>query len=400
MTPPKLILALFVFNSGLLFSAVLPEPVEDFEMGSPVFQATGIVESEVGEGSGAVAVSPRIVVSCAHVVFDDYILSASAVWTYDNRFTRAWNGMAPPQAEDSIPLRGYTRWAAYSNEARKSGGSSRAAFRNDLAVHYSYRDLADGPVPKMSRDGLAALSGDQSKLITGYPGGLYDAGDPLEYRLHVTGPFSGRMRQDSGRYLFLNGVGTGPGNSGGPAWVWNPLDAEWILSGVLVSGTDFYGDGTGASIGVVALDAQARLLVQSAVQLGQTSSPPSEPSSFAATGLPLAIPDNNRNGVTMEIPVSVSQAFTGTLAVGIRVTHPYPRDLEITLRAPGRSRSSKAVLLARPLATWVEDFEWKARAVQGFESVNPNGVWRLTVRDLARNDVGQIESATLFVGGF
>jgi subtilisin-like proprotein convertase family protein len=171
------------------------------------------------------------------------------------------------------------------------------------------------------------------------------------------------------------------------------------LAGVLVSGTDFSPDGYGASIGVVAIDGPARSLVDAAVKLGQRSTPRVDPAAFSASGLPREIPDNNRNGVSVNIPVSAAQTRTGALAVGIRITHSYPDDLEITLRAPGRGRVGKSVLLARPIDSQFQDFEWSQRAVQGFESVNPNGVWRLTVRDLGREDTGKIESATLFVGG-
>lgn len=193
-------------------------------------------------------------------------------------------------------------------------------------------------------------------------------------------------------------MGTGPGNSGGPVWVRDAAGLEWKLGGVLVSGSDLLEDGSGASIGVVALDASARSLVQAAVRLAQSSEPTLNPAVFSVSGLPLAIPDFNRNGVTVEIPVSVPQNRAGALAVGIRIIHSYSGDLEITLRAPGRGRGGKSLLLARPVGLLVEDFEWTERPVQGFENVNPKGVWRLTVRDLGRYDLGTLVSATLFVG--
>lgn len=379
--------------------AALPEPVDPAEMESPVFQATGIVESEMGEGSGAVAASRGTVVSCAHVVFDDYLKSGAAVWTNDNRFVRAWNGSRRPEKESSVPLRGYTRWAAYSDAVRSAGGESPTAFRNDFVVHYCYTDLIGGPAARIAQDGVKALTGDLPKLVTGYPGGLYEIGDPLEYRLHATGPFSSRMSRESGRYFGLDGVGTGSGNSGGPVWVKDAASADWILAGVLVSGTDFLEDGTGASIGVVAVDAAARSLVQAAVKLGQTVVTPVEPVPFEAAGLPLSIPDNNRNGVSLAIPVSTSSKRAGRLALGIRITHPYPGDLEITLRAPGRGRGGKSLLVARPVASGWEDLEWTSRRLTGFDTVNPSGTWRLTVRDLGPGDIGTIESATLFLGG-
>jgi subtilisin-like proprotein convertase family protein len=339
------------------------------------------------------------VVSCAHVVFDDFLKSGAAVWTNDNKFFRSWNGSSSPEARDGVPLRGYTRWSAYSDAVRTAGGDSLAAFRNDFVVHYCYLDLIEGSAPRIAPDGIKALTGVLPKLVTGYPGGLYEIGDPLEYRLHATGPFSGRMSRESGRYFYLDGVGTGAGNSGGPVWVKDAASSDWILAGVLVSGTDFLADGTGASIGVVAVDAAARSLVQAAVKLGQTLVTPVEPSPFEAAGLPLAIPDNNRNGVSVDIPVSVSSKRAGRLALGIRITHPYPGDLEITLRAPGRGRGGKSLLVARPVASGFEDLEWESRRLTGFDAVNPSGTWRLSVRDLGPGDAGKIESATLFLGG-
>ena len=71
------------------------------------------------------------------------------------------------------------------------------------------------------------------KNITGYPSGQYDSGDPGEYRLHETPNFTNPARVSFGPYLWINGVTSYGGNSGGPIWGWT--NNRWAHFGVVVS---------------------------------------------------------------------------------------------------------------------------------------------------------------------
>ena len=58
---------------------------------------------------------------------------------------------------------------------------------------------------------------------------------------------------------------------------------------------------------------------------------------FNATGLPLAIPDNDPAGVTSNLPVTKMGA-SGGFTISYRITHPFVGDLIVTLIAPSGNR--------------------------------------------------------------
>src|SRR6185295_10101470 len=52
-----------------------------------------------------------------------------------------------------------------------------------------------------------------------------------------------------------------------------------------------------------------------------------------ATGLPLAIPDNNATGITSTLPVS-GDGTVSTLSLSLNITHTFRGDLKVTLISP------------------------------------------------------------------
>jgi hypothetical protein len=356
------------------------------------YEVTGLLLTDAGEGSGAVVENPRVVVSCAHVVFDDSIWSVASSWTHENFFHRAWNGVGKPPEENGRRLRGYVKWDTYGAMVYRRGGDSPRAFREDFVVYYNLRDLFDGALPVRASRAIPMLRSWSNKRISGYPGGLYELGDPLEYRLHSTGVFDDALRVESGRYLGIEGPSTGPGNSGGPVWVLE--GGDWRLGGVLVSGSERRLGDKVNSIGVLGLDAKANRLFNTAVRLARFATGEPVPQDFTATGaFPREIPDGDRNGVVVRIPANPGGKRVDHVSLSLKISHPMVwEDLQILVRGPG----GKTVVVAdRPEETDEGVFEISNRRIAGFQNTRAAGEWRVVVRDLLSSDTGQIESVSL-----
>jgi hypothetical protein len=349
---------------------------------------TGLVYSEVGQGSGAIVRHPRIVLSCAHVVFDDYLGSSSSGWTNQNDFTLAWNGDTEPRAEDATPLRGYTRFARYA-ETSLNPKQYDLAFSEDFVAHFSYFNLTDTAPAAYWPDGVKALTSRDFKRITGYPAGLYEDGDPLQYRLHSTPEFPNKLSVELGRYLGAVGPSTGSGNSGGPVWVYDLKAREWKFAGVLVSGLEQSQGDPADEIGVVGADRGAWSLVTAAIQASGGAPAVRPVVATTSAALPAAIPDASRTGVSIPFNVSGAGKRLSTLRLTFSSDHTYASDLEIILRAPsGRT----AVVAFRPE---LDSIELTEREITGFAGQNPNGRWTLLVRDVGADDTGSITAASL-----
>lgn len=112
------------------------------------------------------------------------------------------------------------------------------------------------------------------------------------------------------------------------------------------------------------------------------------PGEHSATGLPLAIPDNNQTGISSK--VSVNQDGTvKTLKVRLGVTHTYIGDLRITLTKGGVQKT----LHSREGGS-ADDID-KVFTVDGFTGSALRGDWVLSVSDLAGQDVGTLDDFTI-----
>jgi hypothetical protein len=289
-------------------------------------------------------------------------------------------------------LRGYVKWDTYGSMVYRRGGDSPQAFREDFVVYYNLRDLYDNALPLRASKAIPMLRSRTDKRISGYPGGLYELGDPLEYRLHSTGVFDVPLRVESGRYLGIEGPSTGPGNSGGPVWVRE--GGDWRLGGVLVSGSERALGAKVDSIGVVGLDAKANRLFDTAVRLARFAGEEPVALDYPAGGaFPREIPDGDRNGAVVRIQASPPGKSVEHVSLSLKISHPMVwEDVQILLRGPG---GKTVVVVDRPEETEMGVFEISSRRIAGFHNTRAAGEWQVIVRDILGLDTGTVEAVSL-----
>ena len=405
------LVALMAWLAAPLRAVDVPQPVEPGQEAEySIFRMTGLIEAAYSWGSGAVAEHPRVVLSCAHVVYDDFY----GQWTSGARWYRAYNGETAPAREIGQPLNGYFYWRSYAtaeNAARRATDRNfpravAAMFNLDAVAYFSYADdLGGGEQAPVFTDGAARLASNSTKWITGYPGGRYAEGDPREYRLHLTGGFDSPLLPEYGNlknYVTSYYVAeTGSGNSGGPVWM-TDADGAPHLAGILVSGAE-QANGADSWIGVHATSAQSRALLTAAVATADLG--PRAVSQSYDTGPGSPIPDaitRRLRGQNATRPGEVVRTFRvrglpktiNSVKIDLVIEHSERRDLDILLTAPGKKRL--------PIYDGYYD-ESGANVIMEqeeaplFYGLNPNGTWVLRIRDLAPADTGRLISATVHI---
>jgi len=392
-----------------------PQPIQPDQVESiKPYRLTGLVDAVYGTGSGAVVAHPRVILSCAHVIFD----ADFRRWLSGARWFRGWNvGTAPERVKGQI-LNGYFYWRAYAGAFRaaerarkKPRGALRAVAREfdlDAVAYFSYRDdLGRGEYAEVFPDGAPWLGTVSDKWITGYPSGRYKVGDPLEYRQHVTGSFRNPLRREvrkARRYLTLDDYAeTGPGNSGGPVWMQDPANnRNYMVAGVLVSGAERSVDGF-SSIGVHATSARSWQLVTNAVRTADLGyAEQALDASF--TDSPVEVPDavtRVKRGRVRTFPgeivrsttVSGMPSFVNDVRLDLVIEHDERTDLLILIQPPRQKRWAI-------YDGWFDESGNEVRFddedVPMFYGINPNGRWRLYVVDLVSGgDTGRLISATI-----
>ena len=212
---------------------LLPVPVPTNSIGDLSdypFGFNGQLQSEVGYGSG-VAVQPNVVLTAAHLVFDDQNLSyAAQVWWFFQQETGVFAPL-PQLARASYVLSGYA--AQRTNDLRGGFGvdQSSAASRNlDVAALY-FMDAVAGsgyggylPSDTVPNSWLTSTS---LKMVVGYPvdGSLFGDASIVPGLMYQTSPqpyplslapdsVSGQQEVYTASWFLSY-----PGNSGGPLYV-------------------------------------------------------------------------------------------------------------------------------------------------------------------------------------
>jgi hypothetical protein len=343
----------------------------------PPYNSTGLLFSEIGlsafRGSAVVARDPRLLYTCAHIFYD------RGRWSTDNTFALGWHASGAPAPSQMVSLRGYRYYSSYA-------GSSRSAdYDLDFAIGYRTLTTSFGPALGWYEEGGPSLrSSSTSKLILGYPARRDYDGSPGYYYQHYTGTFRSSMRQTYGSYHTLTGLSTGGGNSGGPVLV--NYNGDYYLAGILVSGSS-------SSIGVHALDVAASTMAKNALASIGVSVP--KVTKTIKNTSRLTLPDAARTYSYRIITVSGMPSSTTDTRFSLQIATPRRGDLDVYLRSPsGRVRWIKTHKSGENTDHLIVS---KANYTSSFSGYNPNGFWRIYMRDYYSKQRAVFRNAALTV---
>lgn len=240
------------------------------------FGYCGQLESDVGYGSGA-AVSTNVVLTAAHLIFDDQTLSyvSQAYWFIQEE--ASISQPLPQAARGWYVLNGYAAQRTNDINSSYSPDQSSPQSQNlDVAALYFLQQVAGGgeggylPSDAVPNVWLTSTS---LKMLVGYPvdgsqfgtnvnaGQMYQT-DPQPYPLTISADaVSGQQEVYQAPWFFSY-----PGNSGGPLYV--QLNGYYYPAGVYL-GTLYSGSTPTASL-IRAIDSQVVNLITNAQTLGDS----------------------------------------------------------------------------------------------------------------------------------
>ncbi len=358
-------------------AANYPVRVNSSVLDSSPYNSTGLLFSEIGlsafRGSAVIARDPRLLYTCAHVLYD------YGRWSTDNTFARGWHDYYAPEPYEMVSIRGYRYYASYS------GSYSAASYDLDFAIGYNTLTTSFGPALGWYEEGGPALrSTATTKLILGYPASRDYDDSPGYYYQHYTGTFTAGMRQSYGSYHTLAGPSTGGGNSGGPVLV--NYEGGYYLAGILVSGST-------SSIGVHALDQAASSLATNALAAMGVSVP--SVTKTATNRTSFTLPDSARTYSYRTLSLSGMPVSTTDSRLSLRIDTPRRGDLDVYLRSPsGRIRWVKAHKAGENNDHLIVS---NVNYTSTFSGYDPNGTWRLYMRDYYAKERAVFKNASLAI---
>jgi subtilisin-like proprotein convertase family protein len=355
---------------SLLFSALLLAQNGQSQVYYPkrnfVSESAGYLQSFVDggwyRGSGCIVRDPRLVYSCAHVLFED------GLWATKYRFNPGYNGYYSPTTTSGIAPRGFRYFTNYASNDNIYGGTSPRTYSLDFTVFYNNTNF--GTAVGWWTDGGTVLRSNKWKRVVGYPADIDYTGATGRAYQHSTDWFTNTGYIEYGAYHGFDRVSTGGGNSGGPVFVYD--GAESYYAGVLVSGTD-------TTCGVRATDTATNKMATDALA-GMTTSGTTRTYSNTT---PLLLPDGATIYSTRSVNVS---GFSGTiqnLYFSTNISTTYRGDLDVYLRSPtGRIQwiSKRAGGSADNLIRTNANFSTT------FKGYAANGRWDLKLRDASALD--------------
>lgn len=322
--------------------------------------STGFLESYVARnwyrGSGVVARDPRLIYSCGHLFYEN------GLWATDYIFYRNYSSDYPPVPDSGASPRGFRYFTSYSDNVDEHGGDSPRAFAYDFTVLYGTSSF--GPAVGCWADGSLAIRSDRKKRIVGYPATIEYSGDSGYSYQHATDWFTHKGYRIREAYHGFDDVSTGEGNSGGPLFVWDNASDNYLLGGILVSGSQ-------DTAGVCALDGSSNNMASAALGLESIT----QTFSNAET---LLLPDAaTRYTSRSTTAAGFSDTVTG-LKFSLSMTTPRRGDLNVYLKSPG----GRIRWINKASSNTADDLVInRANYTTSFRGYAANGNWQVKMQD-------------------
>ena len=244
-----------------------------------------------------------------------------------------------------------------------------------------YEITKQEPIDVARANELLGLSGD-SYEYNGDATTLYDVNLSLHW---ITESHASTVPNDTARYTrtdrltyilevdaegkVIGGEWYGRSRSQHPDFLWNPRRL------------------TRSSVQNLDLD-----MVRMLLEMSRATTEPMPGVGLTADGTgDLAIPDNDSMGVSSVATLGGATGVTATVSVEVSIAHSYVGDLMVVLEHNGVERT-----LHNREGGSSDDLN-KTFDVVGFEGVDPNGAWNLTVSDHAAADVGTLDGWSIAV---
>lgn len=340
--------------------------------------SAGYLSATIGgagfRGSAVIAKDPRLLFSCAHVLFEN------GQWSTNYLFTPGYHGAFPP--DGGIAPRGVRYFSSYAGNVARFGANASQTYNLDFVVMYGYEGFGNA-VGYWQDGGPILQDTNYFKRIVGYPASIDFTGASGEFYQHSTDYFDDAAFELAPAYYSFNNVSTGGGNSGGPVYAYS--DGTDYLAGILVSGSE-------TSAGVRAIDSAALTMAADALADVSASQGAVKSGSFKLSRA-FTLPDNATRYTVRAFSTRLAGVIT-KLLLSINITTTYRGDLDVYLRAPsGRVQwvskhgRDAADNLIRRNANFTTTFRGRAAG----------GRWQLFMRDASAGDRARFNSATLTI---
>ncbi len=266
--------ALMLSSFQCLYAHDAAFPLPSNKINEYPFNMVGKVSSEKGRGSGT-AISQKVVLSAAHVFFDDEI---SMDWR-PGPFR--WNlRHSPSNRSFDMSSRSYRYFSDYAEATRRFDGGDRKSsweqFSLDVICLIFYGDVGLGGWAGVGRNKITNTS---DKMIVGYPNLNYGDYDSRRHTMHSTSLNGSRAKFTLANYrdrlgskrraYMTDDLSAGPGNSGGPVFglVNFSTGTDWGVVGIAVGST------IGESSTAVGIDDDVYDLIKDAKSTDDSTSP-------------------------------------------------------------------------------------------------------------------------------
>jgi hypothetical protein len=211
------------------------KPIDAAYLTAEPYRYTGISMSDRIPCSGAVVVDTQLLLSASHCVFNWEAQANQNPWRPTPEWFLRYHASTIPITGSGKQTRGYWYFSTYADTVRNIGVNSPQAFDLDFHTAFAFEPLAE-QFSGYWHDGYEAFMSQTWKQTVGYPSDNYPEQHPDKFLMHHNGPWTAACQTLQNSFVVCEEVSTGPGNSGGPVFVWSSTDSRYYYAGTNVSG--------------------------------------------------------------------------------------------------------------------------------------------------------------------